>query len=213
MLCFAFSFLFFNPCPDVCNDFVFAQVWHLVTAQDLQLLPWREKLPAEDSRGETTNRRPTKIDGLQLQRGSFGRVGLQAALLYKFGHTHKQNWKKLATKHCESQVNNEDEQAQHQTSSKNGSSFSAGIVRLLWFVSQPVQMADKPHKPLGYFLWNRNGSRDYTFQTYTLTTQQNLSTVYMCFSVAASQESGLWFQNGSKWVFTVRSSPWCPTSR
>lgn len=54
-------FFFFNPCPDACNDSVFVQVWHLVTAQDLQLLPWREKLPAEDSWGETTNRRQTKI--------------------------------------------------------------------------------------------------------------------------------------------------------
>lgn len=86
MLCFAFFFsFFFNPCPDMCNDFVFTQVWHLVTAQDLQLLPWREKLPAEDPRGETTNRRPAKLYSLQLQRGSFDRVRLQAALFYKFG--------------------------------------------------------------------------------------------------------------------------------
>lgn len=147
---------------------------------------------------QTANKNFT--DSLQLLRDAFDRVWLQAALLYKFGHTHKQNWKKLTTKHCDSQVNNDDRQAKRAAISQRGPEVSCFPTN---------------HKNLLHFLWNGNGSRDYTFQTYTLTTQQNLSAVYLFFSVAGELFARVWtlvwewFYMG----FTVRSSPWCWTSR
>lgn len=133
MLCFALCFQQ-SVSWHVQRLCVFTQVWHPVAAQDLQLLPWREKLPAEDSRGETDGRRrEKKIFFLQLRRSSFDCVGLQAALLYEFGHMHEM----LTAKLWDSRVNNEP-----------SASFSSGVGSSPWFGSQRARLAVKPHTPL-----------------------------------------------------------------
>lgn len=123
--------------------------------------------------------------------------GLHAALLYKFGHRHKQNWNKLTTARCDSRVNNEGQAGRQQTSSSACAVSQQGSeTSEVCFPTGPNGRATTETLYTSCAMRMEIGY--YTFQTYIRQVASRICPRFICFSVlraSRSPESG--FENPS----------------
>lgn len=110
----------------------------------------------------------------QVTVTGLGVLGLQAIQHYKLACTNEWNWSELKTQHFDSQEDNEDKQPWDQIGNVAAIFLCRDLRFQVLFLNTPIGRQTTKKGP---FPWNENGCSGYTFQTYTLTAQQSMSTV------------------------------------